>query len=51
MRLLDAPDASRIAAISGPTTRPAPCMENTSPTILPRVALLEYSLMIVAETG
>ena len=45
------PEASNSAAMSGPTISPAPCMANTRPTILPRVALAEYSLMIVALTG
>ena len=49
--LSDRPEASRIEAISGPTTSPAPCMANTSPTIRPRDFFPEYSLMIVAETG
>ena len=38
-------------ASSGPMTRPAPCIANTSETILPRSLRLAYSLMIVALTG
>ncbi len=37
--------------MAGPTTRPAPCIANTSDTIRPRFALLAYSLKIVALTG
>jgi hypothetical protein len=49
--LLDRPEASRIEASNGPTSRPAPCIANTRPTIRPRDCLPEYSLMIVADTG
>jgi hypothetical protein len=40
-----------MAARRGPTTKPAPCMAKTRPTIFPRDLLAEYSLMIVALTG
>ena len=51
MACVDIPDASRIEAMSGPTTSPAPCIANTRPTIRPRDRLPEYSLMMVADTG
>ena len=39
------------AASRGPNTNPAACMVKTSVTIMPRVLLLAYSLMIVELTG
>jgi hypothetical protein len=50
-RSWDRPVASRPIAINGPMTRPAPCIANTSDTILPRLRRDAYSLMIVALTG
>ena len=48
---VDMCEARRIAAMNGPTTRPAPCIAKTSPTMRPRDFVPEYSLMMVALTG
>lgn len=45
------PVESRPMAISGPATRPSPCIEKTRATIRPRLRRAAYSLMIVALTG
>ena len=39
------------AASKGPNTKPAACMVKTSVTIMPRVFLFAYSLMMVELTG